>query len=284
MSNFHSKPNKFVNHIVLKVEDIDRSKEFYKNIMGFKVLRESTKEIIFTVDGSTAFITIIQPDNVISKLPRRTGLYHFAILLPSRLDLGLFLKQIKNVNYPIIGGSNHGVSEAVYLQDPDDNGIEIYADTNISTWKWKDKNVEMTNKRLDIDGLLDATGDRNWDGMPSNTIIGHIHLHVADLIDSEKFYREGLGFDLVSSIANQAIFLSSGGYHHHIAVNIWNGKGSPPPASNSVGMKYYSIVFSSIEERQKIIDGLKGLGYLVVRENEDIFTEDPSGNRIKLLF
>ena len=284
MSNFHRKPNKFVNHIVLKVEDINRSKEFYKNIMGFKVLRESHKEIVFTVDGSTAFITIIQPDNVIPKLPRRTGLYHFAILLPSRLDLGLFLKQIKNVNYPIIGGSNHGVSEAIYLQDPDDNGIEIYADTNISTWRWKDKNVEMTNGRLDIDGLLDATGDTNWDGMPSNTIIGHIHLHVADLIDSEKFYREGLGFDLVSSIPNQAIFLSSGGYHHHIAVNIWNGKGSPPPASNSVGMKYYSIVFSSIEERQKIIDGLERLGYLVVRENEDIFTEDPSGNRIKLLF
>lgn len=283
MSNFHDQPNKFINHIVLKVQDIERSKEFYKKVMGFKILKENHREVMLTVDGSTPLMTLIQPKDIMPKLPRRTGLYHIAILLPNRLDLGLFLKNIRDNNYPLIGGSNHGVSEAIYLEDPDDNGIEIYSDTDKTSWDWEASRVNMTNKPLDINGLLDEAGDKNWDGLGPNTIIGHIHLHVGDLTQSEQFYKEGLGFDLVSSIPNQALFFSSGGYHHHIAVNIWNGKGASPLAENSAGMKYYSIAFPNVEERQRTINHLHQLGYEVVEENEGFFTEDPSANRIKLV-
>jgi catechol 2,3-dioxygenase len=283
MSSFHEKPNKFINHITLKVENINHSKEFYQKILGFDILSENNKEIILTVDGSTPLITLIQPENIIAKLPRKTGLYHFAILVPSRLDLGLFLKNIRDNKYPLIGGSNHGVSQAIYLENPDNNGIEIYTDTDASTWNWESSNVNMTNKPLDFDGLLDEVGAKSWDGLPLKTIIGHIHLHVADLIQSEKFYKEGLGYNLVSSITNQALFFSSGGYHHHIAINIWNGKGSSPLAENSAGMKHYSIVFPNVEERKRIIDNLNELGYKVMEENDAFFTEDPSGNRIKLV-
>lgn len=283
MSGFHEKPNKFINYIVLKVQDINRSKNFYKKIMGFKILKERNTEVTLTVDGFTPLITLIQPEDVIPKLPRKTGLYHFAILLPNRLDLGLFLKNIKDNNYPLIGGSNHGVSEAIYLEDPDDNGIEIYVDTDKLTWDWEANRVNMTNKTLDINGLLDEAKDKNSYGLAPNTIIGHIHLHVSDLIQSERFYKEGLGYDLVSSIPNQALFFSSGGYHHHVAINIWNGKGSSPLAENSAGMKYYSIVFPNVEERQKTIDNLNNLGYEVIEEKDEIFTEDPSGNKIKLI-
>lgn len=283
MSSFHGKSNKYINHIVLKVQDIDRSKEFYKDIMGFNILKENNRSVILTVDGSTPLITLIQPKDVIPKLPRRTGLYHFAILLPNRLALGLFLKNIRDNNYPLVGGSNHGVSEAIYLEDPDDNGIEIYMDIDKLTWEWEASQINMTNKPLDINRLLDEAKDENWNGLPPNTIIGHIHLHVGDLIQSEKFYKEGLGYDLVSSIPNQALFFSSGGYHHHVAINIWNGKGSSPLAENSAGMKYYSIVFPNVEERQRTIDNLNKLGYKVMEEKDEFFTEDPSGNRIKLV-
>lgn len=283
MSSFHEKPNKFINHIVLKVQDIDRSKEFYKEIMGFDILKENNMEVILTVDRSTPLITLIQLEDVIPKLPRKTGLYHFAILLPNRLDLGLLLKNIRDNKYPLVGGSNHGVSEAIYLQDPDDNGIEIYVDTETSTWDWEASHVNMTNRALDMKGLLDEAVDESWDGLSPNTIIGHIHLHVSDLIQSEKFYKEGLGYDLVSSIPNQALFFSSGGYHHHIAVNIWNGKGASPLAENSAGMKYYSIVFPNVKERQITIDNLNKLGYKVKEEKYEYFTEDPSGNKIKLI-
>ena len=283
MSSFHEKPNKFINHIALKVQDIDRSKEFYKKIMGFNILRENNKEVILTVDGSTPLITLIQPEDIIPKLPRKTGLYHFAILLPNILDLGLFLKNIRDNKYPLIGGSNHGVSQAIYLEDPDDNGIEIYIDTDTSTWNWKASHVNMTNEPLDIDGLLNEAGNKSWEGLSPKTIIGHIHLHVADLIQSEKFYKEGLGYNLVSSIPNQALFFSSGEYHHHIAINIWNGKGSPPLAENSAGMKYYSIVFPNVEERKRTINNLNKLGYKVMEEKDEFFTEDPSRNKIKLV-
>ena len=283
MLNFHEKPNQFINHIVLKVQDIARSKEFYKRIIGFSVLKENNMEVTLTVDGSTPLITLIQPEDIIPKLPRKTGLYHFAILLPNRLDLGLSLKNIRDNNYPLMGGSNHGVSEAIYLEDPDANGIEIYTDTDTSTWVWEATHVHMTNKTLDVKGLLDEAGDRNSDGLPSNTKIGHIHLHVSDLIQSEKFYKQGLGYNLVSTIPNQVLFFASGGYHHHIAINIWNGKGSSPLAENSAGMKYYSIVFPDMKERQKTIDNLNKLGYKVIKENNDFLTEDPSGNKIKLI-
>lgn len=283
MSRFHTREIIHPTEIVLKIEDIDRSKEFYQRIMGFKILEDKGKEVILTADGSTPIITLIQPNEVIPKLPRRTGLYHFAILLPDRIQLGLFLKQISERGYPIIGGSNHGVSEAIYLEDPDDNGIEVYADTNVKTWKWEQDRINMTTLPLDYKEIVADTGDLKWQGTPKNTIIGHIHLHVADLNEAKRFYIDGLGFDLVMDIPNSALFLSSGGYHHHLGLNIWNGKGARPLPDNSTGMKYYNIRFSSEEIRRNKINRLKELNYEVFEEETGIFIKDPSNNLIKLV-
>lgn len=282
MSKFHDKSSIFVTQIHLKVEDIDKSLEFYKDVMGFKVLKNEERQAILSADGLTPLITIEQPADVIAKVPKRTGLYHFAILLPTRVSLGLFLKNIIKRKYPIIGGSNHGVSEAVYLQDPDDNGIEIYVDTDPATWNWNNKNMEMVNNPIDYEGIISEAGNLEWNGIPSDTIIGHIHLHVADLNESKRFYMDGLGFDLVQEMQNTAVFTSSGGYHHHIAFNIWNGRGAKALSDNSVGMKYFSLIFPDEKSRAKVIEKLGELGFPVIHKENNIFVRDPSENLIEL--
>lgn len=283
MLKFHNKPNIFVTQIHLKVEDIDKSLGFYQDIMGFKVLKDEERLAILSADGSTPLITIEQPVDVIAKLPRRTGLYHFAILLPNRVSLGLFLKNIIKTKYPIIGGSNHGVSEAVYLQDPDDNGIEIYIDTEPDTWNWNNKGLEMVNNPIDYEGIIAEAGNIEWNGISSETIMGHIHLHVADLNESKRFYLDGLGFDLMQEMHNTAVFTSTGGYHHHIAFNIWNGKGAEALPDNSVGMKFYSLKFPDEESRAKVIKRLGELGFPAMFKENKIFVRDPSENLIEFI-
>lgn len=283
MYRFHTKENIYVTEIALKVQDITRAIGFYTNILGFKILEEKEEEVILTVDGSTPIIRLISSKDIIPKIPRRTGLYHFAILLPDNIQLGLFLKHIRDKAYPIIGGSNHGVSEAIYLEDPDDNGIEIYADLPSDLWRRNNDKIEMVTLPLDYNTLIEKTGDAQWKGMPSNAIIGHIHLHVADLEESKKFYIDGMGLDLVMEMPNSAVFLSSAGYHHHIAFNIWNGKGAEALPDNSVGMKYYTVKLPNEETRHDIVNNLENLGYNVFMESDNIFVKDPSNNLIKLL-
>ncbi|TAH60905.1 MAG: VOC family protein [Gottschalkiaceae bacterium] len=281
MSKFHMRPNIYVTEIVLKVGDIRSSIEFYKNIMGFRVLEGSAEGVKLTANGSTPIITLVSPKDAIPMIPKRTGLYHFAILLPNRLQLGLFLKHIRNQGYPLTGASHHGVSEAIYLKDPSGNGIEVYADTPEESWKWKNENINMVTERLDHIGLIKATGDENWEGVPTETIIGHIHLHVRDLDEAEKFYN-ALGFNLVQSIENQAYFVSTGGYHHHIGFNIWNGKGAEPLPENSVGMKYFTIEYPNEDSRELALKKLKGLDTELLEDGDEIFVYDPSHNLIQL--
>lgn len=283
MKNFHS-DNIYVSQLLLKVEDINRGKEFYQSIMGFKILEDRGKEVIFTANGKDPIISIIEPEDVKAKENRRTGIYHIAILLPDKIQLGLFLKNIREKSYPIIGGSNHGVSNAVYLQDPDDNGIEVYADVEANKWKRDDKQVEMVTLPLDYDKLIEDTGDKQWQGAPEHTIIGHIHLHVRDIEESDKFYVEGLGMDLTSKVARSASFYSWDGYHHHIAGNIWNGRGAKPLDENSVGMKYYTLKFPKRELLEETYKRLKELGYRTFEEDGDLFVWDPSSNLIKFKF
>lgn len=282
MKNFHS-DNIYVSELLLKVEDINRGKKFYQSIIGFKILEDRGKEVVLTANGKDPIITLLEPEDVKPKEHRRTGIYHIAILLPNKLQLGLFLENIRKKSYPIIGGSNHGVSNAVYLQDPDDNGIEIYADIEPSEWNRNDKEVEMVTLPLDYDELIEDTGDKQWEGAPSDTIIGHIHLHVRDIEESDKFYIQGLGMDLTSRAGRSASFYSWDGYHHHIAGNIWNGRGAMPLDENSVGMKYYTLRFPNIELLEKTYNRLKELNYRTFEENGDLFVLDPSSNLIKLV-
>ncbi|WML48324.1 VOC family protein [Neobacillus sp. PS3-34] len=280
--NFHGKPNTFVSQVDLKVSNLERSLIFYQNVVGFKILEQTATTAKLTADGKTPMLTLEQPARAVSKQRNTTGLYHFAILLPQRSDLGRVLEHLIQLNYPL-GAADHYVSEALYLQDPDDNGIEIYWDRPASTWDWKNGEVAMATEQLDARSILAEGKGMQWNGLPEGTIIGHIHLHVSDLNNTEEFYVKGLGFNVVNHFGNQALFISTGNYHHHIGLNTWAGEGAPAPSENSVGLNWFSIVLPSEDARKNVINELVGMGASVKEEDGVFITADPSGNRIQLL-
>lgn len=275
-------PYTFVDLVELKVTDLQRSLTFYQNVIGFKVLEQTDKKALLTADGKTALVSIEQPEGITEKEPRRTGLYHFALLLPSRAELGkIFFHFVQN-NIRI-GASDHAVSEALYLDDPDGNGIEIYADRPDTEWEWSNGEVRMVTEPLDGQGVLAAANGEKWEGLPKETVMGHIHMHVADLVKTEEYYTKGLGFDVVTRYGGMALFISTGGYHHHIGLNTWNGVGAPAPSENSAGIKQFTLVLPNEPALQTTVENLKNIGAYVQEENGVTFTKDPSQNKIKLV-
>jgi catechol 2,3-dioxygenase len=274
-------PQITIDSVSLRVADLDRSIHFYQGVLGFQVLDRADDKVTLGIN-QTPFLQIYQPVGIQPKKARTTGLYHFAILLPDRVELGSFLQHMINSGYPLQGASDHLVSEAIYFADPDGNGIEVYADRPAVTWKWNDGEVEMASIPLDVKDLLSDSKGKLWEGMPAGTTIGHIHLHVSELKETEKYYTAGLGFDVVTRYGGQALFISYDQYHHHIGLNTWNGVGAPTPSENSVGMIHYTIRFREEAKLTKVIENLKALGASVVHEGVYLRTEDPSGNQIRL--
>jgi catechol 2,3-dioxygenase len=279
---FHSKPTTFVGHVNLKVENLDRSLQYYQEVIGFDILERTSTTAKLTTDGKTSILSLEQPENVIPKQGRTTGLYHFALLLPTKSDLANFVVHLseKGVRF---GSSDHLVSEALYLHDPDGNEIEVYIDRDPSEWSWMGEEVAMAVDPLDFERLLkNIVPGESWKGMPKDTLMGHIHLHVSELEKTEEFYVQGLGFDVVNRYGEQALFLSTGKYHHHIGVNTWNGVGAPKPAENSVGMESYTLILPNEEAVKVTVDNLYKIGASVTNEDGRYITYDPSGNRIEL--
>jgi catechol 2,3-dioxygenase len=282
MMGFHTKPTTFVGHVKIKVEKIDRSLSFYTDILGFDILEQTASTAKLTTDGKTSFLSLEQPEDVTPKQGKTTGLYHFAILLPDQTSLANIVVHLVG-NGIRFGSSDHLVSEALYLHDPDGNEIEIYRDRVPSKWNWRGDEVDMAVDPLNFENLLKhATPDTPWQKMPKNTLMGHIHLHVAELVKTEEFYVKGLGMDVVNRFGRQALFLSYGNYHHHIGVNTWNGVGAPAPAKNSVGLESFTLLFNDEEIRQQTITNLKQIGAEVLEENNRYMTFDPSGIAIEL--
>ncbi|AXI07830.1 glyoxalase [Oceanobacillus zhaokaii] len=279
---FFEKPSIYVGQVNINVTNLERSITYYRDFMGFKVIEQTNDKAVLSADGKTPLLTLEQPADVLPKEGRTTGLYHFAILLPTRADLSAFLQHIIKATggQMRLGASDHYVSEALYFDDPDGNGIEIAHDRPASEWKWADGIVDMATVALDGDSLVAETNEA-WKGMPAETLMGHIHLHVADLDKTETFYMKGLGFDIVTKFPG-ALFTSTNGYHHHIGLNTWNGVGAKAPAKNSVGLNWFTLVFPDEVTRGEIIEQLKQVGATVKEEQDYYVTEDPSGNVIQL--
>ena len=279
--NFHKYPHVFVGEVSLKVQDLHRSLSFYQKVLGFNVLNQTEKSATLSADGSHPLLTLDQPEHIMPKEQRTTGLYHFALLLPTRADLGKLLAHLIKLNIQL-GSSDHLVSEALYLSDPDGNGIEIYRDRPSEDWTWNSGQVEMAVDPIDARGIVAEAEGEAWDGLPADTVMGHIHLHVSDLKSAEEFYGKGLGFDVVSRFGNQALFISTGGYHHHIGLNTWNGVGAPTPSENSAGLNWFTLHFPSEEKRSIAINNLQSIGAFIQEQEGRLLTRDPSGNCIYL--
>jgi catechol 2,3-dioxygenase len=211
-------------HVALQVADLERSLAYYQRVLGLHVLhRADGTAMLGTQAGHTALVHLThQPGANPSPQHARLGLYHFAILLPDRAALGRFVTHLADIGAQA-GASDHLVSEALYLRDPDGLGIEVYADRPKTSWKRVDRQVRMSSDPLDLADLVRAAGGELWTGMPDGTVMGHVHLHVGDLEQAAAFYHGALGLDKMVWDYPGALFLAAGGYHHHLGLNTWAG-------------------------------------------------------------
>jgi catechol 2,3-dioxygenase len=279
--NFHGQPNTFVCEVHLKISNLAQSVQFYTDIIGLQILSRSANMASLTADGVNTIVVLEEIDNATANTGRKTGLYHIALLLPNRPQLANTLYHLLETRYPLQGASDHLVSEAIYLADPDGNGIEIYADRPEETWKKYDGTIEMATNPLNAEDLLAQRDTELFVGLPPETIMGHIHLQVSSIKESEEFYQ-ALGFHAVNRYGLQALFISTGGYHHHIGLNTWNSAGSSAPSENEVGLKTFTVKFPNEEARNLAINNLKTLGTEFKQKENHISTFDPSKNVIIL--
>ncbi len=233
-----------ISSIQLRTANLTRLREFYVDVLGFEPVDQDggILELFSDIDGEP-LVTIEGLAGATSRPEFTTGLYHVAFLLPNRKELARILARLSEKRYPLQGFADHGVSEAIYLADPDDNGIELYADRPREEWPRKRGSIEMFTHPLDLENLLSEIGETpaEWDGVHPDTTVGHMHLQVSNLEQSGHFYNDILGYDIVQSNFPGALFLSSGGYHHHIGLNNWNSKGASPAPQGSAGLTRFSV-------------------------------------------
>lgn len=273
--------------VALKVSNLDRSLDYYMNVIGLKLLSHEHKRAELSVEDSAVLVELIEIDDaVITPERTTTGLYHFAILLPDRVSLGLSLSHLIEQGEKI-GQADHLVSEALYLSDPDGNGIEIYRDRSRDQWQMQpDGQVIMATDPIDWEGLLAEAqhSGRQWSGLPAGTKIGHVHLHVGDLEVAREFYCGLLGFELTANMARWgAIFVSAGGYHHHLGLNIWAGQGAPEPGSNATGLKFFTVGLPDSASLHELIERIEAAGIKVLQQDQAYEVKDPFGTAIRFV-
>lgn len=263
-----------IGRVRLRVGDLERSLRFYRDVLGFRVAREDGSGVALAPrpdnrqdDGDTARELILLEERPgIRRRPSRpatTGLYHVALLVPNRAELGRALLGLNQAQYPLRGMSDHAVSESLYLDDPDGNGLEIYADRPRAQWPIHDGVVQMTVDPMDVEGVLSAAQPVSlpWLGLPAGTVFGHVHFTVSDLERAVRFYRNVIGFDMMMRIPSLAA-LSAGGYHHHLNLNTWAGEGATPDSDQVAGLAGWELRVPDVRARRDLIDRLGGAGAL----------------------
>lgn len=248
-----------IGSVQLQVSDLKTALAFYQELLGFQLYEKTNNKAFLSANGiSPALLVLVSNPAAKPKETHTTGLYHFAIRLPNRSVMGALLIRLLESQWPIYGGSDHLVSEALYLADQDGNGIEIYIDRPRESWPIKNGMVDMVSEPLDFRGLINAAreNDTTWRGIHPETDIGHIHLQVSDLLQSEKFYNQVLGLEVTQRNYPGALFLAAGGYHHHIGLNTWNSKSAPPSSADHIGLIAYELRIPDGSARQELLKRL----------------------------
>jgi catechol 2,3-dioxygenase len=273
----------------LIVADLERSVAFYRDTLGFRVLhQEGTTTTLGAGEDETPILELTALAGARPKPRRTTGLYHVAILTPSRDALARSLYHLAVSRYPLQGASDHIVSEALYLADPDGNGLEIYRDRPRQNWYDASGQFQMATLPLDLDKLLEegATSieERPRTGLDTGTRVGHVHLQVADLAAAVRFYTEGLGFETMAHMPEMgAAFVSAGGYHHHLGLNTWTSRGAPPSPADAAGLRVFEIVIPDGKTLDEVAARLTSLGVSFEKTENAIEARDPSGNLARLV-
>ncbi len=270
--------------VQLRVANLARSVDFYTDILGLAPLGgapDQPGQAVLTANRVDPLLVLTELPAPRPKPGGTTGLYHFAVLFAERADLGRALTRLLQTRYPLQGASDHLVSEALYLADPDGNGIELYWDRPRAVWPRQGGQIRMDTLPLDLDDLI-ADGQRAeaWTTVPASTRMGHVHLHVAHIAAAEQFYRQVLGFDLMLRFGGSAIFLAAGGYHHHLGANIWAGVGAPPTPGDAPGLDHWTIVLPGPADLAAFTAHLDADAVPYAGSPNGVFVTDPSGNRV----
>lgn len=265
----------------LRVSDLERSLTFYAHVLGLDVLSSGADSAVLGA-GGRALVSLRALPGAMPRPRRTTGLYHFAVLVPDRKSLGHALARLVAARWPLQGASDHGVSEAIYLADPDGLGIEIYRDRPRDEWPFDEHGLAMMTDPLDLRALLDAAvGEGDVPArMPAGTRIGHVHLQVRDIAEAEEFYHGVLGFDVMQRMAGNALFVSAGGYHHHLGLNTWGVAGAPPPPATAPGLDYFELLLPGAKAVAAMREALAARGVSLELRDGGWLAADPSSNAV----
>lgn len=273
----------------LTVTDLTGTADFYERVIGLVPLtREGDSATLGTPSGA-ALVELVERADAAPRPRRSSGLFHLALLLPSRADLALALRRLATARYPLDGASDHLVSEALYLTDPEGNGIEIYRDRPRAEWdREPDGQIKMATLPLDLDSVIDAmpagvTSETPNESVPAGTRMGHVHLQVADVEQAEAFYNGVLGFDVVVRGYPGALFVSAGGYHHHLGLNTWASAGGVPNTPGTRGLDRFEVVLPDAAAVADVSERLTAAGTPALESDGALFATDPFGNALRFV-
>jgi catechol 2,3-dioxygenase len=263
----------------LKARDLSRLTDFYSQAIGLDVIDRDSKTARLGAGGVTLLELEAAP-NATPDDPRTAGLYHTAFLHPTRADLGRWLVHAAQNRVQLTGASDHLVSEAIYLDDPEGNGIEVYRDRLPEEWRWSGDRIQMATDRLDLDNLAAEAGNTAYAGAPAGLRVGHIHLRVGDLLPTQKFYCNVVGLNPTSGRGG-ALFMSSGRYHHHVGSNIWHSAGAGKRDDDRAGLSWFTFEAADAAERDAAVQRLKGANVPLTDSAQGPETRDPFGTRVR---
>ena len=269
-------PDTTVGPVHLTVADLERSLAYYRDAIGLRVHEHHDSVASLGAGGDDLLVLYEEPGA--RPAERHTGLFHFALLLPDRQALARWLAHAASDRVPLSGASDHLVSEALYLRDPDGHGIEIYRDRPREDWPRDGEAIRMATLPLDLDAILQVLDEEpdSYDGIPPVARIGHVHLRVRDVDEAESFYRDVLGFDVMAHLGSEATFLSAGGYHHHIGGNAWESRGAPPPPPGAAALRHATIVVPDEDERDRVAARVADSGQDPQPLDGGVLVRDPS--------
>lgn len=253
---FHNKETIHVKNVDLNVSSLSAMKDFYETILGLTLIKSEDKKDVYQIGDSDHTITLVEVDGASLEGPRSAGLYHIAILLPDRQSLADFILHTHQKGVRL-GAGDHHVSEAVYLNDPEGNGYEVYRDRDKSEWNWNENKIFMTTEQLDINGIVSEHSESGWQGLPDGSVFGHLHLKTHNINETLPFYLDEIGLEIATDYPG-AMFMSDKKYHHHIAINAWSSNKPRENSAITLGLRRVDVYHPNVENKDLVSpDGIQ---------------------------